>query len=129
MLDSSGVFKPGFLYGNNYLLGSHSQCLDTMNTVPPHISQLLNNTLYHVSQKELPPFQINYFIAHFRHNSSLQYHITALVKVNLKLLTSKSLCDKEENQNLKDYVQYSNIESFLGCDYTRALFTSIMQYE
>ncbi|GAB1867341.1 Nose resistant-to-fluoxetine protein N-terminal domain-containing protein [Camponotus japonicus] len=77
MLDSSGGYKPGFLYGNNYWLGSHSQCLDTMNTAPLQIAErhILNNTIYRNPQEEFPPFKVNYFVAHFKHNSTLQYHI------------------------------------------------------
>ncbi|XP_024888813.1 nose resistant to fluoxetine protein 6-like [Temnothorax curvispinosus] len=77
VLDSSGGFKPGFLYGNNYWLGSRSQCLDTMNKAPLQISQhkILNNTHYRDPRKEFPPFQINYFVAYLRHNSTIQYHV------------------------------------------------------
>ncbi|XP_018315300.1 LOW QUALITY PROTEIN: nose resistant to fluoxetine protein 6-like [Mycetomoellerius zeteki] len=77
VLDSSGEFQSGFLYGNNYWLGSRSQCFDTMNTASLQISKrhLLNNTLYRDPQKEIPPFKVNYFIAHFKHNSTLQYHV------------------------------------------------------
>ncbi|XP_012061139.1 PREDICTED: nose resistant to fluoxetine protein 6-like [Atta cephalotes] len=77
VLDSSGEFQSGFLYGNNYWLGSHIQCFDTMNTASLQISKrdLLNNTLYRDPQKEIPPFKVNYFAAHFKHNSTLQYHI------------------------------------------------------
>ncbi|EZA56849.1 Nose resistant to fluoxetine protein [Ooceraea biroi] len=77
MLDSSGEPKPGFLYGNNYWLGSHNQCDDTMNTVPLEISKqdLLNNTQYRDPQKEFPPFKVHYLVAYFRHNSTLQYHV------------------------------------------------------
>ncbi|XP_071629815.1 nose resistant to fluoxetine protein 6-like isoform X2 [Temnothorax longispinosus] len=70
VLDSSGGFKPGFLYGNNYWLGSRSQCLDMMNTVP------LNNMHYRDPRKEFPPFQMHYFVVHFRHNSIIYNHIS-----------------------------------------------------
>ncbi|XP_071643855.1 nose resistant to fluoxetine protein 6-like isoform X1 [Temnothorax longispinosus] len=77
MLDSSGDVQSSFFYGNNYWLGSRSQCIDVMSTVPLPISKLhlLNNTLYRDPQKEIPPFKTNYFAAHFKHNSTLQYHI------------------------------------------------------
>jgi len=83
VLDSSGEFKPGFLYGNNFWLGSRSQCLDTMNG-PLLMSErkMLNNT-HRDPQKEIPPFQINYFVAHFRHNSILQYHVNIHHEVGL----------------------------------------------
>ncbi|KYN22734.1 Nose resistant to fluoxetine protein 6 [Trachymyrmex cornetzi] len=78
VLDSSGEFQSGFLYGNNYWLGSRIQCFDMMNTAPLQISErhLLNNTLYRDPQNEIPPFKVNYFAAHFKHNSTLQYHIS-----------------------------------------------------
>ncbi|XP_072747441.1 nose resistant to fluoxetine protein 6-like [Anoplolepis gracilipes] len=77
ILDSSGGYKSGFLYGNNYWLGSRSQCLNTMNTAPLEIAEryILNNTIYRDPQKEFPSFKVNYFIAHFKHNSTLQYHV------------------------------------------------------
>jgi len=77
VLDSSGKFKSGFLYGNNFWLGSRSQCLDTMNPLWMSERKMLNNT-HCDPQKEIPPFQINYFVAHFRHNSMLQYHVNLL---------------------------------------------------
>ncbi|XP_070168533.1 nose resistant to fluoxetine protein 6-like [Polyergus mexicanus] len=87
MLDSSGGFKPGFLYGNNYWLGSRSQCLDTMNTAPLEIAErhILNNTIYRDPQKEFPPFEVNYFVSHFTHNRTLQYHMN--VDTNEDLIT------------------------------------------
>ncbi|XP_036139608.1 nose resistant to fluoxetine protein 6-like [Monomorium pharaonis] len=80
ILDSNGGYKPGFLYGNNYWLGSRSQCLDAMNRRPLMISpqKILNDKQYRDPQQEFPPFKINYFVAHFKHNSTFQYHINLL---------------------------------------------------
>ncbi|XP_018044351.1 PREDICTED: nose resistant to fluoxetine protein 6-like [Atta colombica] len=77
VLDSSGGFKSGFLYGNTYWLGSRSQCLDTMNTTPLQIAEqkISNITLYCDPHKEFPPFEVNYFVAHLRHNSTLKYYV------------------------------------------------------
>jgi len=85
VLDSSGEYQSGFFYGNNYWMGSRSQCIDTMSTVPLQISKrlLLNNTLYRDPQKEFPPFKVNYFVAHFKHNSTLQYHTQLPNEVSL----------------------------------------------
>ncbi|XP_071650145.1 nose resistant to fluoxetine protein 6-like [Temnothorax longispinosus] len=48
-----------------------------MNKTPLQISQhkILNNTHYRNPRKEIPPFQINYFVAYLRHNSTIQYHV------------------------------------------------------
>ncbi|XP_036143105.1 nose resistant to fluoxetine protein 6-like isoform X2 [Monomorium pharaonis] len=77
ILDSSGGIKPGFLYGNNYWLGSRIQCLDTMNRSPLMISpqKIINDKQYRDPQQEFPPFKINYFVAYFKHNSTFQYHV------------------------------------------------------
>ncbi|KYM99164.1 Nose resistant to fluoxetine protein 6 [Cyphomyrmex costatus] len=77
MLDSSGEFESGFLYGNTYWLGSRSQCLDTMNTAPLQIAEqkISNITVYREPNKEFPPFEVNYFVAHLRHNSTLKYYV------------------------------------------------------
>ncbi|XP_018372628.1 PREDICTED: LOW QUALITY PROTEIN: nose resistant to fluoxetine protein 6-like [Trachymyrmex cornetzi] len=81
-LDSSGELKSGFLYGNNFWLGSRSQCLDIMNRTPFEIAKrhILNNTRYRDPQNEFPPFQLNYFVAYIRHNSTLQYHVNILTE-------------------------------------------------
>ncbi|CAL1678841.1 unnamed protein product [Lasius platythorax] len=99
MLDSSGGYKPGFLYGNNYWLGSRSQCLDIMNATPLEIAErhILNNTIYRNPKEESPPFKVNYFVAHFKHNSTLQYHINIptedLIMLGLCLPASCSIKD------------------------------------
>jgi len=47
-----------------------TQCLDMMKGIPLQISQKVLKTLYRNSQEEFPPFKINYFVAHFRYNST-----------------------------------------------------------
>ncbi|XP_072747379.1 nose resistant to fluoxetine protein 6-like isoform X2 [Anoplolepis gracilipes] len=99
MLDSSGGYKPGFLYGNNYWLGSRYQCLNTMNTASLEVAEryILNNTIYHDPREEFPPFIVNYFIAHFKHNSTLQYHLNLpnedIITLGLCLPASCSIND------------------------------------
>ncbi|GAB1867720.1 Nose resistant-to-fluoxetine protein N-terminal domain-containing protein [Camponotus japonicus] len=103
MLDSSGGYKPGFLHGNSYWLGSHSQCLDIMNTDPLPIAErhILNNTIYRNPREESPPFKVNYFVIHFKHNSTLQYHINVenedFVTLGLCLPASCSINDLNLN--------------------------------
>ncbi|XP_003424053.1 nose resistant to fluoxetine protein 6-like isoform X2 [Nasonia vitripennis] len=77
MLDSSGEPKPGFIYGNNYWLGSRSQCLDTRNRAPfvLHSDVMGNNSRLREPSQEFPPYGVNYFVAYFRHNSTMQYHV------------------------------------------------------
>ncbi|XP_036139323.1 nose resistant to fluoxetine protein 6 [Monomorium pharaonis] len=84
ILDSSGGPKSGFFYGNNFWLGSRSQCLDILNRNPLEIAErrILNSTHYRNPQHEFPPFDVNYFVAYLKHNSTLQYH-TGLLNEDL----------------------------------------------
>ncbi|XP_012253857.2 nose resistant to fluoxetine protein 6-like [Athalia rosae] len=99
MLDSSGEAKPGFIYGNNYWLGSRSQCDDTSNISPLILidAEIKNNSKYRNPEEEFPPFGLHYFVTHFRHNSTLQYHVRLpnedLITLGLCLPAS---CSSEE---------------------------------
>ncbi|KMQ98274.1 nose resistant to fluoxetine protein 6 [Lasius niger] len=70
-----------------------------MNTEPLDLldKDLLNNTLYRDPQKEFPPFEVTYFVAYFRHNSTLQYHINLpnedLITLGLCLPASCSISE------------------------------------
>lgn len=81
MLDASGEPRAGFLYGNNFWLGVKTQCTDLHNKNPFQLSPavLKNNSIYRNVNEEFPPFRVNYFAVHFRHNSTLQYHMGILV--------------------------------------------------
>lgn len=84
VLDASGQPKPGFIYGNNFWLGSKSQCYDTANREPLELSPdwLQNNSLYRNIDDEFPPFDLNFFGVHFRHNSTIQYHMQIPLEVS-----------------------------------------------
>ncbi|XP_046417290.1 nose resistant to fluoxetine protein 6-like [Neodiprion fabricii] len=109
MLDSSGAAKPGFIYGNNYWLGSRSQCEDASNTNPLIIAdeELRNNSKYRDPEQEYPPFPLNYFVTHFRHNSTLQYHVRLPNEdlITLGLCLPASCSSKELSLILKKIFQ------------------------
>nr|CAD7433433.1 unnamed protein product [Timema monikensis] len=67
VLDASGVPGSGFTRGNNYWLGSASQCRSIGRPWPA----ARGNTSAHAST----PFQLEFYVANFRHNSSLQDHV------------------------------------------------------
>ncbi|XP_015175156.1 PREDICTED: nose resistant to fluoxetine protein 6 isoform X2 [Polistes dominula] len=77
VIDASGKPMSGFIYGNNYWLGSRSQCEDANNKNPFLLSktELRNNSRYRRIEDEFPPYKVKYFVANFRHNSTLQYHV------------------------------------------------------
>lgn len=77
VMDSSGVPKPGFVYGNNYWFGIQSQCKDMNNRDPLILieKEIMNNSKYRHVEDEFPPYEVKYFVAYFKHNSTLQYHV------------------------------------------------------
>ncbi|XP_057326119.1 nose resistant to fluoxetine protein 6-like [Microplitis mediator] len=77
VLDASGEPRPGFVYGNNLWPGIKSQCLDLENTKPLQMDpdMLKNNSKYRNINEEFPPYHLNYFVALFYHNSTLQYQL------------------------------------------------------
>ncbi|XP_063985801.1 nose resistant to fluoxetine protein 6-like [Diachasmimorpha longicaudata] len=75
MLDASGAPNPGFVYGNNFWVGSKTQCLDTANPEPVVLNPryMENITLYRNPEEEVPPYPVNYFAVQLSHNSTVQY--------------------------------------------------------
>ncbi|XP_015184250.1 PREDICTED: nose resistant to fluoxetine protein 6-like [Polistes dominula] len=99
VIDASGEPTSGFVYGNNYWLGNKGQCEDAGNRNPFMLSEeiLQNNSKYRHIEYEFPPFEVKFFVANFRHNSTLQYHIAVpdedLIILGMCLPAS---CSKEQ---------------------------------
>ncbi|XP_043488777.1 nose resistant to fluoxetine protein 6-like [Polistes fuscatus] len=77
VIDASSDLNNGFIYGNNYWLGSRSQCEYAKNGDHLILSEeiLRNNSRFRHIEDEFPPFEVKFFAANFQHNSTLQYHI------------------------------------------------------
>jgi len=54
-----------------------------MNRTPLQISQKVLKTLNRDLQEEFLPFKINYFVAHFRYNSTVHYYKNLFNEVSL----------------------------------------------
>ncbi|XP_043488915.1 nose resistant to fluoxetine protein 6-like [Polistes fuscatus] len=87
IIDASGEPVSGFIYGSNYWLGSRSQCEDAKNGDLLVLSKesLRNNSRYRNIKEEFPPFEVKFYVANFRHNSTIQYYIP-LPKQDLMIL-------------------------------------------
>ncbi|KAG8034666.1 hypothetical protein G9C98_007742 [Cotesia typhae] len=101
VLDASGEPRPGFFYGNNFWPGIKSQCLDLRNTDPLEIDPefLKNISKYRNIEEEFPPFDLNYFVVFFLHNSTQQYqfHFKYDDLLSLGLCLPASCSPKELN--------------------------------
>ncbi|KAI4499227.1 hypothetical protein M0802_005810 [Mischocyttarus mexicanus] len=102
VIDSSGGPRSEFIYGNNYWLGSRSQCEDVGNKDPFPLSENIfrNNT-----EDEFPPYEVKYFVADLRHNSTFQYHITLPQKDFILLgMCLPASCSKDQIEILLETV-------------------------
>lgn len=85
MLDASGQVAPGFVWGNNYWLGSKKAC-DYINTAAPvkldhetHKNHFKNLTYIE------SPFPVEYKLIWAKHQSSWQIDISTFEKVNYNI--------------------------------------------
>lgn len=78
-LDASARIQSEFLYGNNYWLGSPTEC-SSLNK-PFHIT--LNNRFHRVMKSDLlnttAPYDIGYRVIHARHNSPWQIEVELFI--------------------------------------------------
>ncbi|KAL0276120.1 UNVERIFIED_CONTAM: hypothetical protein PYX00_003766 [Menopon gallinae] len=92
MLDSSGTPKNGFVWGNNYWLGTYSQCRWTSSK-----QALLPAKEISAKDPEFPPFSVDFFIGSFKHNSNYQAKLNVskedLILIGLCL---PSVCSVDE---------------------------------
>lgn len=79
-MDVSGRPQSGFIYGNNFWIGSHVQCLDISNTKQLEINNAKIEPL--VTLYDYPPYPMAFAMVHLRHNSTLQYHTQQPLEVS-----------------------------------------------
>ncbi|XP_046403423.1 nose resistant to fluoxetine protein 6-like [Ischnura elegans] len=84
MLDASGTPGSGFLWGNNYWLGSFSMC----RSLEPRAKGAVLNGNGSALSPQGPPGEVEIFVATFRHRGSPQEHI----RVPNEDLLSVALC-------------------------------------
>lgn len=110
MLDASGVPPWGFINGNNFWLGGKNDCNYISKNYTLSLSQKIqeNNSFYRNSNEEYPPYELHFFAARMRHNSTIQYHIELSKEdvVTLGLCLPAS-CTKTEIATMMDKVLHN----------------------
>lgn len=105
MLDASGKEPTGFINGNNLWVGDRLQCnfLDAKAESPISWKVQRNNSLYRNAKEEYAPYNLHFFLANIRHNSTLQYHIEVQIEDLIALgLCLPASCTKNEVATLVD---------------------------
>lgn len=76
LLDVSGTPGDGFLIGNNFWTGSRLGCdyINEKRTLPVSAKWKKNASLFRDPEFEYPPFDVQYYVARFTHNSTMQYN-------------------------------------------------------
>ncbi|XP_046986149.1 uncharacterized protein LOC124556202 [Schistocerca americana] len=126
MLDASGTPGAAFLWGNNYWLGSRSQC----ETIPLREPLVLSRDLPK-PPLAWPPYPIHFSVASFRHNATLQVHVGLpnedLIVVGLCLPAS---CPAKEVAELLDAAFLSNpiyIQKMYNMSFSRVQVESLKE--
>lgn len=78
----------GFINGNNFWLGGKNDCNYISKNYTLSLSQKIqeNNSFYRNSNEEYPPYELHFFAARMRHNSTIQYHIELSKEVSMRNL-------------------------------------------
>ncbi|KAJ8921442.1 hypothetical protein NQ315_003060 [Exocentrus adspersus] len=95
VMDASGMPESGFIYGNNFWVGSHFECRDISNTRPLEVNH--EKVLHLQTPYDYPPFSLGFFMVHVGHNSSLQLHTHLPLEWMIQLgLCLPKACSTEE---------------------------------
>lgn len=82
MLDASGQIGSGFLWGNNYWLGSKHACQRIRSPVAITLSKDIQKNHIENLTDIIPPMPIIYRVAYAKHYSELQLDISTFEKVS-----------------------------------------------
>ncbi|XP_055920150.1 nose resistant to fluoxetine protein 6-like isoform X2 [Eupeodes corollae] len=101
--DSSGEKESGFIWGNNYWLGSRLGCAAVQNpvqiTLSDQIVRIMNKDLI----KQMAPFQMDYRVVYLKHNSPWQVDINMTSEAERTIhvgLCLPSACSSSEIKTL-----------------------------
>lgn len=83
VLDASGHVAPGFIWGNNYWLGSKKACQFINEAAPVILSHKLHKNHFKNLTYIESPFPVEYKLVWAKHHSQLQVDISTFEKVRV----------------------------------------------
>ncbi|KAH8319680.1 hypothetical protein KR074_003519 [Drosophila pseudoananassae] len=106
VLDSSGTKPSGFVFGQNYWLGSREACRGVQRPVGITLSRNYERKMHYSILTQRAPFPMDYRVIYLRHRSPWQVEIKVMSEQVLHIgLCLPSACDSEEvKQIARDYV-------------------------
>ncbi|XP_017071544.1 nose resistant to fluoxetine protein 6 [Drosophila eugracilis] len=106
VLDASGTKPSGFVYGQNYWLGSREACRGVQRPVGITLSKNFDRVMHYGIITQQAPFDMDYRVLYLRHSSPWQVEIKLMSEQIIHIgLCLPSACSSEEVKNLaQDYV-------------------------
>ncbi|EDW85677.1 uncharacterized protein Dwil_GK23026 [Drosophila willistoni] len=106
VLDASGTKPSGFVFGQNYWLGSREACQAVQRPVGITLSRNYERAMHYSILTQSAPFEMAYRVIYLRHRSPWQVEIKLMSEQILHIgLCLPSSCQSEEIKQLaRDYV-------------------------
>ncbi|XP_017014310.2 nose resistant to fluoxetine protein 6 [Drosophila takahashii] len=106
VLDASGTKPSGFVYGQNYWLGSREACRGVQRPVGITLSKNFDRVMHYGIITQQAPFDMDYRVLYLRHSSPWQVEIKLMSEQIIHIgLCLPSACSSEEVKHLaQDYV-------------------------
>ncbi|XP_034111657.1 nose resistant to fluoxetine protein 6 [Drosophila albomicans] len=101
VLDASGTKPSGFVYGQNYWLGSREACKGVQRPVGITLSKNFDRVMHYGLITQQAPFDMDYRVVYLRHNSPWQVEIKLMSEQIIHIgLCLPSACSSQEVKQL-----------------------------
>ncbi|XP_017840105.1 nose resistant to fluoxetine protein 6 [Drosophila busckii] len=106
VLDASGTKPSGFVYGQNYWLGSQEACQGVQRPVGITLSKNFERVMHHGLITQQAPFDMDYKVIYLRHNSPWQVEIKLMSEqiIHIGLCLPSACSSGEVKQLAREYV-------------------------
>ncbi|EDV95605.1 GH15688 [Drosophila grimshawi] len=106
VLDASGTKPSGFVYGQNYWLGSREACKGVQHPVGITLSKNFERVMHHGLITQQAPFEMDYRVVYLRHNSPWQVEIKLMSEqiIHIGLCLPRACTGGEVKQLAGEYV-------------------------
>ncbi|XP_030372650.1 nose resistant to fluoxetine protein 6 [Scaptodrosophila lebanonensis] len=108
VLDASGTKPSGFVYGQNYWLGSREACRDVQRRVGITLSKNYERVMHYGIITQRAPFDMDYRVVYLRHNSPWQVEIKLMSEqiIHIGLCLPSACASGEIKQVAREYVAH-----------------------